>query len=67
VPDALLQWKVANERLTAERARTALLRRTLAEALIELEHARQHGADDASVTQLPTVRGSIRTRPSARP
>ena len=74
VPDALSQLKADNERLAAEladtaaalaaeRARTALLRRALAEASIELEHARQHGADDATVTRLPTARRSTRTRP----
>ena len=78
VPDALRQMKADNERLTAElanataalaaeRARTALLRRTLAEASIELEHARQHRTGDASVTRLPTTRRTTRTQPDRRP
>ncbi len=77
VPDAQVQMKADNERLVAEladaaalaaeRGRTALLRRALTEASIELEHARQHSGSDASVTHLPTARRSTRTRPDPRP
>ena len=78
VPEALLQMKADNKRLAAElaettaalaaeRARTALLRRALAEASIELELTRQDAAGNATVIHLPATRRPTRARPGPRP
>jgi hypothetical protein len=42
--------------LKAEQARTALLRRALAETTIELEHARHNPADNVTAFRLPAAR-----------
>jgi len=78
VPEAQMSLGATNERLvaelanttaelSAERARTALLRRALTEATIELEQAREQVVGDATVTHLPVARRRSTRPPGSGP